>query len=493
MCRHHDVHGRHHPWLPDRRLALALALTASALVAGLLAAPTASSAAPAPSGDDTIDVLVLGDSYSAGNGATDEQGAAQGYGPEGCRRSRVNWSEKYAAALRATGQPVRLVSHACSGGVTADITSPRAMDTASRVAPTPAGVTTAAQADASLRKSDPCNTRAFPDEEFWTYRTTAVTPAVISYECTRNLRPQADFVDGDVDLVLFTMGGNDAGFSSIVQNCFVPGLRSAAGCRGRVEGARALLPQISERLLAGIAAIRAHGLRDDARMVQLGYPWLQVDNDFTLAGSPGYAAGDEVRALVSAGNAAIGAIVPAANVGHPGQLTFLEGVPEKFSGHEPDATTLVGNPDRWINQVGDGDGIDVWYHPNRLGQIAYADLLTARGTFGAPTGPPVGSTQPGARAKLRVKVHPHRVHVGDKVRLEVRVRLSDGSRPHGKVIVREVTGYRKVLRTRQLESVSGKVRLSLRIRHAGTTKLRVVYRDQVASKVRVTRRVHVAR
>ena len=478
--------------MAPRPTRLAFALTASALVAGLLAAPTASTAAPAPGGDDTIDILVLGDSYSAGNGATDEQGAPQSYGPDGCRRSRVNWSEKYAAALRATGQPVRLVSHACSGGVTADITSARAMDTASRVAPTPAGVTTAAQADASLGKTDPCNTRAFPDEEFWTYRTTAVTPAVITYECTRHLRPQADFVDGDVDLVLFTMGGNDAGFSSIVQNCFVPGLRSAAGCRGRVEGARALLPQISERLLAGIAAIRAHGLRDDARMVQLGYPWLQVDNDFTLAGAPGYAAGDEVRALVSAGNAAIGAIVPAANAGHPGQLGFVEGVPEKFSGHEPDATTLVGNPDRWVNQVGDGDGLDVWYHPNRLGQIAYADLLTARGTFGAPTGPAVGSSSD-ARAKLRVKLRPRRVDAGDRVRVKVAVRLSDGSRPRGKVVVRDVTHDRKLVNARLHRSDRGKVRLSFRLPRPGKTKVRVVYRDKVASAVQVTRKVYVVR
>ncbi|MBA3782075.1 MAG: hypothetical protein H0X12_09530 [Nocardioides sp.] len=477
--------------MPLRPARLALILTASALVAGLLIAPTANAAGAVPGGDNTIDILVVGDSYSAGNGATDEQGAVHGYGPDGCRRSTVNWSEKYAAALRASGQPVRLVNHACSGGVTADITSPRAMDTASKVEPTPAGVTTAAEADASLAQSDPCNTHAFPGEEFWTYRATAVSPVVVAYDCTRNLRPQADFVSSNVDLVLFTMGGNDAGFSSIVQNCFVPGLRSSSGCQGKVDGARALLPQIRERLLADVAAIRAHGLRDDAKLVQLGYPWLQVDNDFNLPDPPGYAAGDQVRALVSEGNAAIAANVPVANVGHPGQLTFVAGVPEKFSGHEPDATTPLGNPDRWVNQVGDGDASEVWYHPNRLGQAAYAEMLQTRGTLGAPTGPPVG-TQTGARAKLRVRLHPHRVHAGDKVRLRVAVRLSDGSRPHGKVIVRDVTGHRKLVTTKLHRSDHGTVRLSLRLRHAGTTRLRVVYRDRVAPTVRATQRVHVA-
>ena len=411
----------------SRLAQLTLALTAGVVVSGLLVAPTsvaaAAAAAPAP-----LDILVLGDSYSAGNGATDDSGAEQTYGPEGCRRSRVNWSEKYAAALRAGGQPVNLVNHACSGGVTADFTAPRVMDTVSQAEPTPTGVTTTEQADASLAQSDPCNTHAFPDEEFWTYHATNVTPVLITYDCTRNLRPQVDFVNGNVDLVLFTMGGNDAGFSSIVQNCFVPGARTSSGCQDKVDAARALLPTIQDRLLTGIAAIRAHGLRDDAKMVQLGYPWLQQDNDFTLSDPPGYAAGDEVRSLVTDGDAAIGDIVPAANVGHPGQLTFLAGVPEKFSGHEPDATTPVGNLDRWINQVGDGTAIEVWYHPNRLGHTAYAEMLTARGTFGAPTSPPV-ATHPRPRATMHVALDRHRVRKNHRVGVRVGVVLSDRTRP----------------------------------------------------------------
>ena len=480
--------------MTPRPARLALTLTAGALVAGLLIAPTAGTANTAgavPSGDNTIDILVLGDSYSAGNGATDEQGAVRGYGPDGCRRSTVNWGEKYAASLRTGGQPVRLVNHACSGGVTADITSPRAMDTKSLVGATPAGVTTPAEAEASLAQTDPCNTHAFPDEEFWTYRATTVTALAVAYDCTRNLRPQAAFVNSEVDLLLFTMGGNDAGFSSIVQNCFVPGVRTSTGCRSKVDGARALLPRIRERLLVDVAAIRAHGLRDDAKLVQLGYPWLQVDNGFTLTDPPGYAAGDQVRALVTEGNAAIAAIVPDANAAHPGQLSFVAGVPEKFSGHEPDATTPLGNPDRWINQVGDGDASEVWYHPNRSGQTAYAEMLQGHGTFGAPTGPPV-STQADVRAELRVRIQTRRVHAGDKVHLEVVVRLSDGSRPRGKVVVRDVTGHRRLVKTKLHGTDHGKLRLTLRLREAGRTKLRVVYRDRVASTVRETRRVHVA-
>jgi hypothetical protein len=161
-------------------------------------------------------------------------------------------------------------------------------------------------------------------------------------------------------------------------------------------------------------------------------------------------------------------------------MMFLEGVPEKFSGHEPDAA--VGNPDRWINQVGDGDALEVWYHPNRLGHVAYAELLLAHG--------PVG-TQDDVRAKLRVRLDPRRVHVGDPIRLRVSVRLSDGSRPRGKMIVRDVNGHRRLAATRLHRSDHGTVRLTLRLRNIGTARLRVVYRDRVAPTVRATRRVHV--
>lgn len=466
---------------------LALTLAAGALVAGALVAPTPSSALAAPpsaaaADDGVLDILVLGDSYAAGNGATDDQGAVQTYGPAGCRRSRVNWGEKYAAMLRAGGQPVRLVNHACSGGVTADFTSPRQMDTASRVEPTPAGVTTPAEADASLAQRDPCNLRAFPDEEFWTYHATAVNPVTVSYDCTRFLKPQVDFVDGNVDLVLFTMGGNDAGFSAIVQACFVPLARTSSSCQAKVDAARALLPQIQQRLLSAITAIRAHGLRDDATMVQLGYPWLQTDNHFTLPDPPGYAAGDQVRSLVTDGDAAIGAIVPAANVGHPGQLSFLAGVPQKFSGHEPDASTPVGNPARWINQVGDGDAIEVWYHPNRLGHTAYAELLAANDSF---------ASTPRVRAKLRLHVHPKAVHAGDRVRLTGRVRLTDGSAPSGRLVVRDLTGHRVLVKAPLRRGAHGKVRLTLRVQDAGAHRLRVVYRDKEAPAARETLRLRV--
>jgi len=467
--------------LAARPARLALCLALASLTAGLMGMGMGGAAAahedgaqraPGAAALSTLDVLVLGDSYAAGNGATDDLGAEQTYGPDGCLRSRVNWGEKYAATLRSAGYRVSLVNHACSGGRAADLAAPRRMGTVSRTTPTPVGVTTLAEADAYLATVDPCNTHRFPDEEFWTYDATAVTPVVISYDCTRNLRPQADFVTPDVDLVLYTAGGNDAGFSEIVQNCFVFGLRTASACKNRVDTARAELPQIATRLLAGVAAMRAHGLRDDARLVQLGYPYLQVDNGFTLTDGTGtYDAGNQVRSIVAEGNAVLAAAAP----------VFLPGVPEKFAGHEPDA--LIGNPARWINQVGDGSSVDVWYHPNRLGHTAYAELLAAQGTFGIPVDRAV-------TAKLKVRAVRLRSTSGQRIRLRIKVTLSDGSRPHGSIVIRGLPGHRKLATTKLREKDHGSKRLTVRLAQQRINRVRIVYRDRVAPVVKVTRPIH---
>ena len=421
-------------------------LLAGGVAAGLMllapASPVAASAPGAVEGGEPLNIVLLGDSYSAGNGATNEAGQPETYGPENCFRSRVNWTEKYAGALRTQGRIVTVENRACSGGRAADIVKPRAMDTASDSTPTPEGVTTLEQADAYLAQEDLCNTQTFPDEEFWTYQATSVDESMIEYDCTRTLRPQVDFITDETDLVLFTMGGNDIGFSNIVTQCFI--LKSGSGCEGTIDNARALLPGVKQLLLEDVAAIRAKGLREDAKIVQLGYPFLQTNNNYTALGVPPYAAGDAVRSLGEDGNAQLAQVAAEANVGHPGQMTFVDGLPEAFAGHEPDATTPVGNTDRWINQVGDGTVTSLWYHPNGLGQTAYAIVLFRGGDYGAtPESPeePVDEqpeTQEPAKVRTIFRARPvkRNVQAGDIVKIRTRVRKTDGSRPRGKVLVR---------------------------------------------------------
>lgn len=468
--------------------ALASTFATLALAPVLAPASSAEPAAAAAAAGPSLDVLVVGDSYSAGNGASGTT-----YGPTGCYRNSTHWSEKYAAGLRAQGYTVSLANHACSGGKTPDVYTPRPMDTQSgRTTPAPSGVATTSQADAHLREADPCNTRTFPDEEFWTYRATSVLLGTIVYDCTRTLRPQADFVTPDTDLVVFTMGGNDAGFSTIVQGCFVVGTRTADACRSAVDTARSLIPTIRQALIDDIVALRAGGLRADAKILQLGYPWLQLDNGFVLpdpaAPLTPYPAGDQVRSLITDATAALATVPAAVNTTHPGQMSFVDGVTAKFSGHEPDAQTT--NPQTWINEALSGPDTNLWYHPNDAGQTAYADLLLARGTAGAPTQPTTGSAD--ANANLRVRAQ-RRVEMGSPVRVRARVRLSDGSTPRGRLVVRE-TGRSKVL-TRSRLRVRHDGRRVLRVRglSRGRHTLVVRYRDAQAPGVRDRVRVRVVR
>jgi hypothetical protein len=462
------------------------------LVAGSVAGSVPAAQAAPEGADQTLDVLVIGDSYSAGNGA-----GGTTYGPAGCYRNTAHWSEKYASGLRDRGYPVRLANHACSGGRTPDVHTPRAMDTRSgRTTPAPPGVTTTAQADDHLRTTDPCNTQAFPDEEFWTYRTTAVSGGKITYDCTRTLRPQAHFVTPETDLDVFTKGGNDAGFSTIVQSCFVSVTRTAAACRAAVATARGLVPTIKQRLVEDVAALRAHGLRPDARILQLGYPWLQLDNDFVLPDPPSltpYPAGDEVRSLITDATAALASVPAVVNVGHPGQMSFVDGVTTAFSGHEPDAR--LTNPGTWINEALSGADTNLWYHPNDAGHTAYAALLLAQGTWGAPTAapaaPPATSPTSPRTATLRVRAVHHRVVQGRPVRLRVAVRRSDGTAPEGRLVVRHAHSHRLLARRTVTVRADGRVRLRVRHLTRGRHALVVTYRDSHAPKIRDRVRVRV--
>ncbi|CAM3371634.1 hypothetical protein NODU109028_13905 [Nocardioides dubius] len=439
-------------------------MTATALVA--VAGPAGSEPAERSTPRDTrpLDVVVLGDSYSAGNAAGP---ASRRYGPSGCVRSKDVWSERYATLLRARGMTVRVANHACSGGVAADLVSPRAMDDPATGSYTVPSSDSDAGAAKRLRAGDPCNTGAFPREEFWRYTVTKREGTTLSYTCQRFLRPQTDFVTPDTDLVLFTMGGNDAGFTNIVMQCFL--WKSPDSCRGAIDGARAKLPAIRAKIATGIARMRANGLRRDARVVQMGYPHLQTDTGYTvglLTGS--YAAGDAVRALVTDGNRELAKVAARAGAKVPGQVRFLSGVPERFAGHEPDAGG--SNAERWLMQILDPAAVDLsdYYHPNAQGQQAYAELLAAKGDFGASHGRPratITVKRPGRGARVvanRRLAVVAKVRVSNAVNARGTVRVIRAGRRLAATTLRPRNHGRAVLRLAGLRP--GKHRLVLRYR-----------------------------
>lgn len=359
----------------------AKANTATSEVSSALPLAAASSAKP-------LKVVLIGDSYSAGNGARTASDDRDYYGPSGCYRSHSNWASKYVDLLEDDGYNVTFDNRACSGGVTAGMVNPRNMDTKTTQAVLP-GVASLEEANDYLEATDPCNTRSYIDEEYWTYK--ALAPGALAstwtYSCTRWLRAQTDFVGADTDLVLFTIGGNDIKFESIVKQCFVPGYRSPGDCRNAVTEAETLLPTVRTGLLGAVERMRTNGLREDAKVVVPGYPLLAMDDDFALnqwfgLGSDSYAVSQGVRTLGKLGNTKQAEAIVAANVGHPGQVLHVGDIQDVFSGHEPNASATSRNPARWLFEL-ETTVKEEYYHPNPTGHTAYAQHLYGKGIFGA--------------------------------------------------------------------------------------------------------------
>ncbi|GAA4466501.1 Ig-like domain-containing protein [Phytohabitans houttuyneae] len=356
------------------------AFTASILTAVLAATlsiapsgqPDASAAAAAAAPDSHVNVVVIGDSFSAGNGAGNY------YGPTACYRSSSNWSERYVAWLQAQGLSADVTDRACSGGVTANYWSERDLGNRPEFAR--------------------CHT-ATADEIVKTVITNGTTSI-----CNTKLRPQRDSVTASTDLVLFTFGGNDVRFSNIVQECFIVGDRNPGDCRSRVNYANALMDDtgadgVRERLKKILVDLRRERLRPDAKVVLLGYPQLVGDVPFVLkyknlfgTVTDTYDAASKVR-LLGAKGAEVQAAAVAAAEAEVG-ADFVTHLPQAlglFDSHQPDPRAGHANPDSWFVEPFQTISTDTWYHPNPQGHQQYANIL-ADG-FGTAAGTPVATAQ----------------------------------------------------------------------------------------------------
>lgn len=243
-----------------------------------------------------VRMALLGDSYSAGNGAGDYDTA-----DPGAYRSRNNWANHYRDWVEREGVHAPLTVLAHSGHVIEDV-----------------------------------------------------------------LDKQVDELPPNSDIVMFTIGGNDGGFGTVITECFAMGLRDARGCRESVDSFRDFVkdpgPEGLRRRTGEVFSAIARSLkgpgRDLKQMVLLGYPNLVLPNAgdyifntcYALAQTgcldyDEYPAGAEILkgakelALVQqaavrdwnayrARMASIGVKVPRAY--------YVDTIQENFKGHEPD-------------------------------------------------------------------------------------------------------------------------------------------------------------
>jgi alpha-tubulin suppressor-like RCC1 family protein/lysophospholipase L1-like esterase len=339
-------------------------------------------------------VVVLGDSYSAGNGA------GHYYGVHGCFRSHEAWAEKYVDWLRTQGYAALLTNRACSGSTSEDVYRERIWDdpVSYFLEPIP-GPWTATDP----RLVDELTSRYYcadTDEETFAFtilraQYVSITDStLVDFTCVRHLEAQMLGVGKDTDLVLLTMGGNDLQFGQIVKKCYWGGTfgqRDEATCRGLVDGAQLDVDSgtLTTKIRAALRALRER-MRPDARIALNAYPYVDSDSPAHAYTLGTYPVTTKLRQLGATGDAAQQLAVTQDN-GDAGraQTVFVPGIKTCFAGHEPYGGWDDVNPDRWIwefergpyGPAFAGDQNDI-YHPTPTGHTEWANCLKSYGSFG---------------------------------------------------------------------------------------------------------------
>ncbi len=358
--------------------------------AAVLGAP-----APSPGRESApITVLLMGDSYTSGNGARTPDGDAAYYGPDKCLQSTVTWGEQYADALASQGYTVTLLNRACSAASTDALLHDRYLkDTAVLVYPE-AEIEGEPRDDAVYETWARTNARCISTPASDEYIVTAVTrmdagdgTATVHVSCERWLRPQVDALNPDVDLVFLTVGGNDVHFPDIVRACLILG--DGDECEQALDVADAYVANDFTADLIDVFVEIERRTNGQARVVYLAYPNLEVNEDLELTsvGNDGLkriAISQRLDALAEAGLEAQRNAVAAVNAQtQTDSVVFLDGIPELFAGHEPDARPASVNDDRWMYEAFETLNRDEWYHLTPEGHRQIAHYVAGFGDFGA--------------------------------------------------------------------------------------------------------------
>ena len=252
----------------------------------------------------------------------------------------------------------------CSIGLVAAVTVAPAAEAASAVSYVALGDSYSSGLGAGdyISSSGSCDrsTRAYPEQ--WAG---ANTPAsFVSVACAGAttadvLSSQVSALSTSTTLVSITIGGNDAGFSSVMETCV---LSSTSSCLTAVSNAEAFIADsLPARLNTTLQAIRAHA--PAAKIVLLGYPDLY---DLSKSGTCiGLSTKD--RTALNGGADALDQAMHAAAEANGDTFADVRG---QFAGHE------ICDSGSWLNSV-DIFAISSSYHPNASGQeLGYLPVFT---------------------------------------------------------------------------------------------------------------------
>jgi lysophospholipase L1-like esterase len=175
------------------------------------------------------------------------------------------------------------------------------------------------------------------------------------------------------DFVTLTIGGNDAGFGSVLTQCVF--LRCHRGARAR-KIRRKLTDEVPGKLRTTYAALRQ--LAPQATVVVLGYPNLfPARGDFRRGCDLQRTVSADKRQFIRELGQQLNDILRRET--HAAGLHFTD-PRDEFKGHEP-----CGRKEEWVNAIvrrrfrelpeGLSPTSMTSFHPNRRGQRAYADVL----------------------------------------------------------------------------------------------------------------------
>jgi lysophospholipase L1-like esterase len=263
-----------------------------------------------------LPILVLGDSYSAGNGAGDY------YGAKGCWRSRRNYAEDYARLIEAAPfrQLATVTNAACSGATTS-----------------------------------------------WFFNS------------EHGRAPELHAVNKSYDVIFLTVGGDDINFKAIVQNCLIQATRDGRKCNELLSAAEKDLRDgtLQARIVDVLKGIR-HRAGPHARIVLLGYPYIDGQEQYQLPYDHGKSidVAKRLRALEDVGDQVQQRAIGQVNAKYSTSEFVFVKTKRLFAGHELYALSL--NPNRWFIAPETDAGLAYlaeWYHPNPTGWYEEAQLL----------------------------------------------------------------------------------------------------------------------
>ena len=294
------------------------------------ASSSASSSDPAASDVDLVvrplKIVLLGDSYSAGNGGG-------GYsGPSGCYRSPNNWAQRYKRRLQTSGFNVTFDNQACSGATTGRVLANQISH-----------VTSDTDLVLLTIGGNDLDFEGIVKRCFWVGLAGSFDGRNED-DCRQKVRNAQDkFDDGSLR-------------SSLTR----------------------VLDAIGDKL------------GPDGRIGLISYPQLERNDGYTLhtlrPGFPlprrtSYQAGREVRNLGVTGRNLQRSVVTEYNTDHEARgraaATFVDRTQEWFSGHEPEAALGYVSSDRWIHAAAPADSWNYreWYHPNLTGHTEWGNRI----------------------------------------------------------------------------------------------------------------------